>query len=196
MLYRRPLRILNPTVRKGSPTAPSLTRDEYDLDHVVASYWEPVLHWIRSTGRVRGGEVEEVRQEVFLRVTREIQGGMRYRLPIGAAVYRITNWTIQGYVARAAGRREHEQPVGDMPAHEPVDHGAYDQIDQVGQDEVVEALFRRLGDREGTLMTMHYLEGLELSEVAEAMGITANNAHQIHHRAKHRIHGWLVEEGT
>ena len=182
-------------MRKGSPQPLSLTRDEYDLDHVVASYWEPVLNWIRSTGRVRGGEAEEVRQEVFLRVTREIRGGMRYRLPIGAAIYRITNWTIQGYVARAAGRREHENPMGDLPANEPVDHGAQVAIDQVGQDEAVEEIFGRLHGQEGRLMTLHYLEGLELSEVAEAMGITANNAHQIHHRAKNRIHGWLVEEG-
>jgi len=183
-------------MRKGSPQPLSLSRDEYDLDHVVASYWVPVLNWIRASGRVRCGEVEEVRQEVFLRVTREIQSGMRYRLPIGAAIFQITNWTLRGYVARAAGRREREQLIGELPGDEPVDHGASREIDQVGQDEVVEALFRRLGDREGTLMTMHYLEGLELSEVAEAMGITANNAHQIHHRAKNRIHGWLAEEGA
>jgi RNA polymerase sigma factor (sigma-70 family) len=183
-------------VRKETTQSNGLSPDGYDLDLVVATYWEPVLHWIRSTRRVRGGEAEEVRQEVFLRVTREIRGGMRYRLPIGAAIFRITNWTVRGYVARAAGRREHEQPVGEMPAAEPVDHGALREIDTVGQDEVVEALFARLGDREGTLMTMHYLEGLELSEVAEMMGITGNNAHQIHHRAKKRISEWLVEDGA
>jgi len=83
-----------------------------------------------------------------------------------------------------------------MPYREPVDHRAGDEIDQVGQDDLVQQLFDRLGDREGTLMTMHYLQGLELAEVAEAMGITANNAHQIHHRAKQRIHVWLVEDGT
>ncbi len=183
-------------MRKESLQNNGLSADGYDLDHVVATYWEPVLNWIRSTGRVRGGEAEEVRQEVFLRVTREIRGGMRYRLPIGAAIFRITNWTLRGYVAGAAGRREHEGPVGELPADEPTDDGALRDIDAVGQDEVVEALFARLGDREGTLMTMHYLQGLELSEVAEMMGITGNNAHQIHHRAKRRIHEWLVEDGA
>jgi RNA polymerase sigma factor (sigma-70 family) len=183
-------------MRKESAPPTRLTEDEYELDTVVASYWEPVLQWIRSTGKVRGGEAEEVRQEVFLRVTREIRAGRRYGLPIGAAIYQITNWTIRGYVARAAGHREREQPIGDMPYREPVDHRAGDEIDRVGQDDLVQQLFDRLGDREGTLMTMHYLQGLELAEVAEAMGITANNAHQIHHRAKQRIHVWLVEDGT
>ena len=180
-------------MRKEAPSPRRLSGDDYDLDTVVASYWEPVLHWIRSTGKVRGGEADEVRQDVFLRVTREIRAGKRYRLPIGAAIFQITNWTIRGYVAGAAGRREHEQSFGEHPGDEPFDTGAEAEIDQVGRDEVVQALFARLGDREGTLMTMHYLQGLELSEVAEAMGITANNAHQIHHRAKKRIHEWLVE---
>jgi len=183
-------------VRKETTSTARLPGNDHDLDSVVAEYWEPVLQWIRSTGRVRGGEAEEVRQEVFLRVTREIRSGMQYRLPIGAAIYRITNWTLQGYVASAAGRRERERPVGDTPVDEPVDHSAQVAIDQVGQDEAVEELFRRLHGQESRLMTLHYLEGLELSEVAEAMGITANNAHQIHHRAKKRIHQWLVEEAT
>ena len=186
------LRILS-DVRKEAPAPRRLSGDDYDLNHVVASYWDPVLQWIRSTGKVRGGEADEVRQEVFLRVTREIRSGKRYRVPIGAAIFQITNWTISGYVSGVAGRREREQAFGEHPGDEPFDLGAEADIDQVGQDEVVEALFARLGDREGTLMTLHYLQGLDLAEVAKAMDITANNAHQIHHRAKKRIHEWLVE---
>ena len=183
-------------MRKEAPAPRRLSDDEYDLDSVVASYWDPVLQWIRSTGKVRGGEADEVRQEVFLRVTREIRAGKRYGIPLGAAIFQITNWTIRGYVSRAAGRREHEEAFGEMPGDEPFDPGAQAQIDQVGEDDLVEELFARLGDREGTLMTMHYLQGLDLAEVAEAMGITANNAHQIHHRAKKRISEWLAEGGT
>lgn len=183
-------------MRKESPIPGRLSGDDYDLGTVVALYWDPVLQWIRSTGRVRGGEADEVRQDVFLRVTREIRAGKRYGLPIGAAIFQITNWTIRGYVAGAAGRREREQPFGELPGDEPFDTGAEHEIDQVGEDQVVQELFARLGDRQGTLMTMHYLQGLDLAEVADAMGITANNAHQIHHRAKERIHDWLVEGGT
>ncbi|MGA0068478.1 MAG: RNA polymerase sigma factor [Miltoncostaeaceae bacterium] len=180
-------------MRKEAPAPRRLSGDDYDLNHVVASYWDPVLQWIRSTGKVRGGEADEVRQEVFLRVTREIRSGKRYRVPIGAAIFQITNWTISGYVSGVAGRREREQAFGEHPGDEPFDPRAEAEIDQVGQDEVVEALFARLGDNEGTLMTLHYLQGLDLAEVAKAMDITANNAHQIHHRAKKRIHEWLVE---
>ncbi len=184
------------SVRKEATHPECLSSDDYDINSVAALYWEPVLHWIRSTGKVRGGEVEEVRQEVFLRLTREIQSGRRYSLPIRAVVFQITIWTIKGYVADAAGNRERERSLGDMPGDEPVDHSAAHDLDRVGQDEVVEALFARLNDRERTLMTMHYLDGRSLAEVARAMGITPNNAHQIHHRAKDRIGQWLVEDGT
>mgnify|MGYP003346959545 CR=1 FL=1 len=57
-------------MRKEAATAQRPPGSDYDLDSVVASYWEPVLNWIRATGKVRGGEAEEVRQEVFLRVYR------------------------------------------------------------------------------------------------------------------------------
>ena len=45
-------------MRKEAPSPRRLSGDDYDLDTVVASYWEPVLHWIRSTGKVRGGEAD------------------------------------------------------------------------------------------------------------------------------------------
>ena len=180
-------------MRKEASPSRRLSDDDYDLDNLVASYWDPVMQWIRSTGKVRGGEADEVRQEVFMRVTREIRAGKRYGLPLGAAIYRITNWTIQGYVADAARRGEAERPVGDYAGDEPFDMAAQDEIDHVGEDEVVEALFARLGHKECTLMTLHYIQGLDLADVAQAMEITGNNAHQIHHRAKKRIEAWLIE---
>ncbi len=193
---RPPGHVISPHVRKGSQHPGRLSSDDYDLDSVVATYWDTVLQWIRSTGKVRGGEAEEVRQDVFVRVIREIRAGNRYPVPIRAAIYQITNWTIMGFVAGAAGHHEREQPIGDGPVHEPADDGALREIDGIGEDEVVEQLLARLGDREGTLMTMLYLEGLTLPEVAQAMDITGNNAHQIHFRAKQRIHEWLVEGGA
>jgi RNA polymerase sigma factor (sigma-70 family) len=181
-------------VRKNETLTTGLPSDEYDLDTIVATWWEPVMQWILSTRKVRGGEVDEVRQEVFLRLTREIRAGRRYRVPLHVVVFKMTSWTVQGYVQKAAGHREREEMLGEMPADEPVDHGALREIDAIGEDDLMDDLFARLGDREGTLMRLHYVEGIPLADVAGIMGITANNAHQIHHRAKRHLAAVLAEE--
>jgi DNA-directed RNA polymerase specialized sigma24 family protein len=45
-----------------------------------------VLAWIHTTARVSAGEAEDIRQEVFVRITREIRGGMDYRIPVGMSM--------------------------------------------------------------------------------------------------------------
>ena len=163
---------------------------------MFALYWEPVLGWIHATARVHPGEAEEVRQQVFLRVTREIGSGKEYRLPFGAAIFNIAGWTTHGYVERQAKRGEREAAIGDADHQNLVDDGPRREIDEIGQDDDVARLFARLPQREAQLMTLHYVEGMPLSEVAEVMEIAANNAHQIHHRAKRRLLQLIAEDGA
>lgn len=123
-----------------------------------------------------------------MRVTREINTGLDYRIPFGAAIFNIAGWTTKGYVQKAARRSEHELQTRDEDRDiEAPDPTAVQQLDQVGQDEDVTRLFADLPDRERELMTLVYLDGLKLAEAAEVMGVTGNNAHQIHHRAKQKL---------
>lgn len=121
-----------------------------------------------------------------MRITREIHGGLDYRIPVGAAIFKIAGWTTRGYVKRAARRGERETYSDDIAQDEP-DPRAEHHMDQVGQDEDVARMFAGLPDRERELMTLVYLETMTLAEAAAAMGIKDNNAHQIHHRAKQKL---------
>ena len=189
--------------KKGAVTS-RLSRDESeardrallkagDLDTLCAYYWDPVLAWIHTTARVSAGEAEDIRQEVFMRITREIRGGLDYRIPVGAAIFKIAGWTTRGYVERAAKRGEREAYSEDIDPEGPDERAAY-QLDQVGQDDDVTRLFAGLPDRERQLMTLVYLEKMTLAEAAEVMGIKGNNAHQIHHRAKDKLARLIAED--
>ena len=57
-------------------------------------------------------------------------------------------------------------------------------------------MFAGLPDRERQLMTLVYLDKLKLSEAAEVMGVTGNNAHQIHHRAKQKLAQLIAEDAA
>lgn len=130
-----------------------------------------------------------------MRITREIRGGMDYRLPVGAAIFKIAGWTARGYVKRVATRRGREAYSEDITT-EGTDPGAEHQLDQVGQDDDVARLFAGLPDRERELMTLVYLDKLTLSEAAEVMGVKGNNAHQIHHRAKDKLARLIAEDAA
>lgn len=130
-----------------------------------------------------------------MRVTRELGNGVDYRIPFGAAIFNIAGWTTKGYVKKAAKRSEHELHTRDEDRDlEAPDPTAVQQLDQVGQDEDVTRLFADLPDRERELMTLVYLDGLKLAEAAEVMGVTGNNAHQIHHRAKQKLMQVIAED--
>ena len=130
-----------------------------------------------------------------MRITREIRGGMDYRLPVGAAIFKIATWTTKGYVKRATKRGLREAYSEDLTQEGP-DPRAEHQLDQVGQDDDVARMFAGLPDRERQLMTLVYLDKLKLSEAAEVMGVTGNNAHQIHHRAKQKLAQLIAEDAA
>ncbi len=165
-----------------------------DLDRLFAYYWEPVLSWIHTYANVRAGEADEIRQQVFERVIREIRAGRTYPLPFGGAIFRIAGWTTQGYVQKAARCGEHEISVGDDDHEQPTGPDPLREIEQMGEHEDLLQQFDRLPERERTLMGYVYLEDLSLLEAAAKMGISGNNAHQIHHRAKRKLMEMIAED--
>jgi RNA polymerase sigma factor (sigma-70 family) len=126
----------------------------------------------RCRVRLRSGDAYEVAHIVMVRLLTELRAGKRYPVPFRVVVHQVTTWTIGGYLTR--GRAEPLpagwEPAGDDP-YEPVEQG-YD----------LELLFEGLPPRVAAVMRLRYLEGLEIHQIAEGLGLERNAVDQALHR--------------
>jgi len=137
-------------------------------------------------------DVADLHNTVFLRLLerncrklRQFQGrnGCSLGSWIRIVTVRIVLNTLRdrGFDGLSAGRRkvaleEIAQPASANP-------GALDRMEAAETWNRLEKAMELLSDRERLLFRMHFDEGLDLPEVAEALRITVGNAYTIKHRA-------------
>lgn len=139
----------------------------------------------------------EVAQDVFLNAWQKLDT-LRDPAAFGG-------WLLRSARNRALNRREFERrstPTGgeeiamehdrrrpplDLPAM------AYD-LDQ--QQQLLWAASSALGERDASILSLHLRHGLDAPELADELGVTANNAHQMLFRLRDRlgeaIGAWMV----
>lgn len=167
---------------------------DYDLEQIMVELWEPVLGWIQSTGRTSQGEAEEVRQEVFERLMREIKGGKVYPIPVKNALFRITGWVLNGYIKKKAKQTEHEALVEDLTDHDTADPTADSDLLEIFSEERLIKLFDKLPPKQREVCVRFYIDDEDVATIAEDMGITENYVHQLHYKARETLRDLLDEE--
>jgi RNA polymerase sigma factor (sigma-70 family) len=78
-------------------------------------------------------------------------------------------------------------PEGRKPSDRPCESGADDVLDLPSTQEAFEQAMKALTARERTVIHMHYFLGVPLSGIAEHLGESSANIHQIHKRAKDKL---------
>jgi RNA polymerase sigma factor (sigma-70 family) len=147
------------------------------------------------------GRAAEVTQDTFLVAWQQL-GSLRDPAAFGG-------WVLRTSRNRALNRLEHERravPLADdaapfalrtdgTDAAAPVD----DAMTAVDHRELVAAATAVLGEREASVLDLHLRHGLSVPEIAEELGVTTNNAHQLLFRTKKRltagIRGWVLVRG-
>jgi RNA polymerase sigma factor for flagellar operon FliA len=88
-----------------------------------------------------------------------------------------------------------ETTLGDQLADQSDGPGV--QLEMAETRRILAAAIDQLGDREKTVLTLYYYEGLNLSEIGEILGVTESRACQIHTKAvtqlRHRMNRALRE---
>ena len=139
-------------------------------------------------------EVEDLRQEVFLRVLCALRGGSGVQQPerLGAFVYAVCNNVVLEHLRT---KRRADQFTDDMP--EPRQPNADLERDMVSEENVqqVRALISELPTKDRSILRAVFLEEKNKDEVCREFGVGRDYLRVLLHRAKNRL-GKLVRAGA
>jgi RNA polymerase sigma factor (sigma-70 family) len=138
----------------------------------------------RVHAAVHGPGADDVVQEVFLRLWRELSSGKTYPVSFRVVVHQVTTWTIKEHFRDGRGGElavgDGQELVGDVPLDPPDDSG-------------FDALLEGLTQKQREVVRLRYLEGLEIDEIAARLGMKRNAIDQALHRALGRLRGAVLD---
>ena len=143
---------------------------------LLAGYFTPVRDrcYFRLGNREDG---DEAAQQVFLRLWRELRAGKTYQVPFRVVVWKVTEWTLNGFYP---GRPELELPE-EWDAEGPDAYAAWE------ADHDLETLFGDLPPRQQEVLDLRYRLGLTPPEIAVELGIEVNAVHQALHNGHRKL---------
>jgi RNA polymerase sigma factor (sigma-70 family) len=151
----------------------------------LVSRWQKRLwrYAYRLTGNAEAAW--EVTQESWLGVIRglpRLNDPARFR----PWVYRIVTHKARDWIARSAkARRRQTEPVAEEPTPGPLP-------DQETADEL-QHILARLPEAGRTVLTLYYLEGLAVAEIAKVLGIPAGTVKSRLHAARNELKALWVQ---
>jgi RNA polymerase sigma factor (sigma-70 family) len=140
---------------------------------LVESYYGVVLDRCRAKLPTEGDGID-VAADVVIRVLSELKRGRTYSVPFRVVVHQVTTWKIKEFFAQASSEvalDELLEALGDESGFEAVE-----------SDLALDDLFRELPPRDREVATMRWRKGMEIVDIAAALGLTANAVYQSIHR--------------
>lgn len=130
---------------------------------------KPVRHWLSRRASVPAAELDDLAQEVFLRLLRysektAVENPLGYLLRIAGNV--ASEWR-----ERARVSKPHEQGWLDELLIEP-DQEPQNSVSQARTDESVQAAVDRLPRRQRDVLLLRVNEGLTYKQIADRLGLT------------------------
>jgi RNA polymerase sigma-70 factor (ECF subfamily) len=169
-----------------------LTESDAETERHFVSYFSPLLT-IKLKQRLRSNDqVEDLRQEVFLRVFRSLRHGTGLRRPecLGAYVYSICNNVVLEYLREKRKLQRWNQRV-----EEQRDPGAGVECELVNEEQrrQVRKLMNGMTPKDRFLICAIFLEERDKDEVCRAQGVGSDYMRVLLHRAKKRFRRLLAE---
>lgn len=169
-----------------------LADGESETEHHFVGYFSSLL-LIKLRHRLRSRQdVEDLRQEVFLRVLRSLRQGQGLERPecLGAYVYAVCNHVICEHL-----RDKTKATQWDENAPEPRDPGTGIERELVSEERrrQVRTLIEEMPAKDRCLMQAIFLEERDKDQVCSEQGVGREYLRVLLHRAKKRLRHLLTE---
>lgn len=154
----------------------------------------PAVHRIARSVLGDGVAVDDVTQDVFLRLQRSL-GGFRSEAELGTWLYRVTLNACRDHLRRRR-RRMQEVDLDDAGAAQAlqVEPSGGRSVELEWAREAIERVLQRLPEEQRTAVSLRYFEGLGYAEIALKTGIPQGTIASRVFRALERI-GRELEPG-
>jgi RNA polymerase sigma-70 factor (ECF subfamily) len=169
-----------------------LIESDFETERHFIAYFSPLL-LIKLKQRLRSyDQLEDLRQEVFLRVFRSLRQGTRLRRPecLGAYVYSICNNVVLEYL-----RQTRRPERWDERLEEQRDPGAGVECELVGEEQSrqIRSLLNEMTPKDRFLICAIFLDERDKDEVCREQGVRRDYMRVLLHRAKKRFRQLLAE---
>jgi RNA polymerase sigma factor (sigma-70 family) len=154
-----------------------------DIAGLIAAYHGIIVG--RCIARLRGDDAAyDVAQNVMLRLVAEFKRGKRYTVPYRVVVHQVIDWTL----------KEHfEERDTAVPLPEGWEPAVEDASEAVLSRYYLTDLLATLPGETRKVMELRYLDGLEIEQIAERLGLTRNAVDQALHRGHAKLREGLAD---
>lgn len=163
--------------------------DAEALSELYERYLPRVYRFVAARLR-RAEDVEDVTEEVFLKVIDNL-GRYRWRgLPFGAWIFRIARNEVVTFIRRQK-LREHTDPLDDRIRDS--ESGQAVRIEERDRMEAVRAAIGQLPPAQREVIELRFVAGLSVAETAKVLGKSENNVKVLQHKGIARLQRLLKE---
>lgn len=156
------------------------------LAELLAGYLDDVRTLVRCRG-VRPDAVDDVVQEVFLRLHRRLRSGAPLSAPFGAVVRRAVQFAATDHADRSGRMRllDDGVPDGHPAPDDPID----DLVGRIAIEQHIAAMPPAVAE----VMRMRWIEGCEIADIAHRLGRSRNAVDQALHRGRAELRRRLAD---
>jgi RNA polymerase sigma factor (sigma-70 family) len=141
---------------------------------LLAAYYPVIRARLRT--RLPGDDADEVAHRVIDRLIGELRRGRTYSVPFRVVVHKVTGWKLAEHYAERKNDPFPEEPdLADETAGDPSERIALKQM------------LADLPPRAREVLELRYLDGLEIVQIAERLGMTRNAVDQALFRGRRRL---------
>jgi RNA polymerase sigma factor (sigma-70 family) len=148
-----------------------------ELQRLLESYYGVIV--TRCRAKVPWPDADDVAGAVAVRLWSELKRGKRYEVPFRVVVHNVIGWTVAAYWAT---RREPAAELHDGHGESPDDFA-----EKVAARDAVSRLIEQLPEKDATIARMRWLEGREIQEIADELGMTRNAVDQRLHTGVRKL---------